>query len=107
MLGYESDEGGAASPSTSNQHSGVSSGASAPSSSLLQEYKTSAAQDAISSSAIRPFLSETVEGGYKLPMSADPWYPTTSPARFPGYPSQHPPKLTPSPHISLHTTGLY
>ena len=107
MLGYESDEGGAASPSTSNQHSGVSSASSGPSSSLLQEYKASAAQDAISSSAIRPFLSETVEGGYKLPMSADPWYPTTSPTtRFPGYPSQHPPKLTPSPHISLHTTGL-
>ena len=107
MLGYESDDGGTASPSTSHQHSSSSSSLPPSSSTLLHEYKASPAQDAISSSAIRPFLSE-VEGGYKLPMSGDPWYPTTSGSRFPGYPSQHPPKLTPSPHISLHSTaGLY
>ena len=107
MLGYESDDGGSASPSTSLQHSSASTAVSA-SSSLLLEYKSSPSQDSLASSAIRPFLSETVEGGYKVPMSGDPWYPSTSGGRFSSYPAHPPPKLTPSPHLSLHsTTGLY
>jgi len=108
-LGYESDDGGAASPSTSLQHS---SSSSASGSGSLQEYKI---PGDISSDGVRPFLSETLEhshGGYKIgSMAADPWYPTTSGSRFPGYPVSHhqPPKLTPSPHLAaLHSSsGLY
>ena len=104
-MSYESDDGGTASPSTSLQHSSPSSG----SSSATLEYKTPGQEP------VRPFLSETLDpghGGYKLGhMATDPWYPTTSGGRFPGYSGttpQHPPKLTPSPHLSLHSTpGLY
>merc|ERR1711892_503153 len=91
VMGYDSDDTGATSSSTSQL----------PSTSLLQDYKPPT-----SCNNIRPFLSET-ESQYKLPMASD-WYPSTSGARFPSYSSQPPPKLTPSPHLSLHpSTGLY
>ena len=88
---FESDDNGATSSSTSQLSS----------TSLLQDYKPPT-----TCNNIRPFLSET-ESQYKLPMASD-WYPSTSGSRFPSYSSQPPPKLTPSPHLSLHpSTGLY
>eukprot|EP00090_Calanus_glacialis_P038456 TRINITY_DN67103_c0_g1_i1.p1 TRINITY_DN67103_c0_g1~~TRINITY_DN67103_c0_g1_i1.p1 ORF type:complete len:235 (-),score=35.01 TRINITY_DN67103_c0_g1_i1:157-861(-) len=90
-MSYESEDNGVTSPSTSHLSS----------TSLLQDYKPPT-----TCNNIRPFLSET-DSQYKLPMASD-WYPSTSGSRFPSYSSQPPPKLTPSPHLSLHpSTGLY
>merc|ERR1712012_613805 len=106
-VGYDSDDGGTASPSTSLQHSSSSTGSSVAG---VTDYKV---PESSIHEPVRPFLSETLDSGhsYKLgSVSSDPWYSSSSAPRFSYQPSvsQHPPKLTPPPHLALHSsTGLY
>ena len=120
-LGYDSDEGegSVSSPSTSSLHLAASGDTYKQPDYKLPPAAASSSSSADTGTYVRPFLSETLESsglggmgqGSSYKLSSDPWYPTTSP-RFPPYtgphPHQPPPKLTPSPHLSLHSTpGLY
>ena len=121
-LGYDSDEGegSVSSPSTSSLHLAASGDTYKQPDYKLPPAAASSSSSSDTGTYVRPFLSETLESsglggmgqGSSYKLSSDPWYPTTSP-RFPpytgpGHPHQPPPKLTPSPHLSLHSTpGLY